>query len=99
MTRAENKIPDSLTAEDVIAAAAELDGNIDHPFHESTKFDVLIENRRYPPKAILGVASKLGANIDLVPADFSGNSLCVRANIELDPLISDGMADVLESFP
>ena len=95
MARAEKKIPDSLTDEDVIAAAAELDGNIDNPFHESTKFDVLIENRRYPPKAILGVALKLGANTDLVPADFSGHSLCLRANVELDPLI----ADVLESFP
>ena len=81
MPRAEYKIPDSLTAEHIVAAAAELDMGVDHPFHESAKFDVLIDNRRYPPKAIHGVASKLGANIDLVPAGFSGNSLCLRANV------------------
>lgn len=80
MPRAEHKIPDSLTAEHIFAAAAKLDGNVNHPFHESTKFDVLIENRRHPPKAILGVASKIAANVDLSPSDFTGGtgSKCFR---------------------
>lgn len=85
MTRAEHRIPDSITAEHITAAAMELDRNVDHPFHESTKFDVLIENRRYPPKAILGLAAKLAANVDLTPADFTGGvgSKCFRILNEL----------------
>jgi hypothetical protein len=80
MPRAEHKIPDSLNAEHIIEAAAMLDGNVDHPFHESTKFDVLIKNRRYAPKAILGVAAKIAADVDLAPADFTGGkgSKCFR---------------------
>jgi 5-methylcytosine-specific restriction protein A len=80
MVRAEHKIPDSITGQHIVAAAEKLDGNIVHPFHESTKFDVLIGNRRYPPKAILGVASRIAAGVDLLPADFTGGigSKCFR---------------------
>jgi 5-methylcytosine-specific restriction protein A len=80
MARAEYRIPDSIATEHVKAAAAALDSNVDHPFHESTKVDVLIDNQRYPPKAILGIASKLAANVDLTPADFTGGigSKCFR---------------------
>jgi hypothetical protein len=75
MPRAEHKIPDSLAAEHIVAAAAELDKGVDHSFQESTKFDVLIENRRYPPKGgILAYAVEIGVARFLYPA--RRNRLC-----------------------
>ena len=66
--------------EHIISAARSLDGNVQHAFHESTKFDVVIESRRYSPKAILGLAAKIATNVDLHPADFTGGvgSKCFR---------------------
>lgn len=44
-----------------------------HSFEESTQFDLLIEgHRRYPPKAIVGLAGRRVFGRTLAPADFAG---------------------------
>lgn len=48
-------------------------GAVSHGFSESTRFDLLIDGRRrYPPKAIVGLAAQHAIGRVLVPGDFSG---------------------------
>jgi 5-methylcytosine-specific restriction enzyme A len=47
---------DQITREDILAAIAALDRHEEHPFGASTDYDVLEGGRRYPPKAVVGLA-------------------------------------------
>ncbi len=49
-------------------------------FGESTKYDLLFRGRRFPPKAIIGLAAERIAGRILRPGDFSGgiDSKCFR---------------------
>ena len=49
-------------------------GEEDHPFGESTDYDVLLENgKRLAPKAVLGIAARRALNLDNVqPSHFRG---------------------------
>ena len=49
-------IPDAITREHVLNALADLDAGVEHPFGESTKFDLIHDGNRYPPKAVIGIA-------------------------------------------
>ena len=75
----------------VLAALKDLDQGVKHPFHDSTGYDLIYRGRRYPPKAILGLAAKHSSNASLRPRDFSGGekSKCVRilrtAGFEVEP--------------
>jgi 5-methylcytosine-specific restriction protein A len=74
-------IPEDITRQDVLdAIAAYSDGSVQHSFHESEKFDLLHDGKRYPPKAILGIAARRSAGHVLEPSDFSGGegSACFR---------------------
>ena len=74
-------IPDDITTDDVLdAIKVYLDGSVAHGFHESEKYDLLHDGKRYPPKAILGIAARRSAGHVLVPSDFSGGegSPCFR---------------------
>lgn len=75
-----DNIPDGITREDVLAAIADFDGGIDHDFAPSTIYDLLYKNRRYPPKAILGLAARRLAGRKLSPGDFKAGeqSKCFR---------------------
>lgn len=66
--------------EHVLAALRDLDSGVTHRFHESTKFDLAYRGRRYPPKAVYGLAAKHAAGVDLGPEDFSAGteSTCFR---------------------
>ena len=52
-------IPTGITAEHVRLAVQDFDAKaVEHRFADSTRYDLLIEGRRYPPKAILGLAAR-----------------------------------------
>ena len=65
-------IPEGITRQDVEAAVADCDDGVDHGFGPSTFYDLLHEGRRYPPKAILGLAARRLAGRVLQPTEFSG---------------------------
>lgn len=73
-------IPSTLTSQQVRAAVKRFNSGYPHSFSDSTKFDVIVDGQRYPPKAIVGltVVPRLGK--PLKPSDFSGGSesKCVR---------------------
>jgi 5-methylcytosine-specific restriction protein A len=50
-----------------------LSGNAKHPFSDSEKFDVLLEDgTRLPPKAVFGIAAKEALGIDIAPRNIRG---------------------------
>ncbi|WP_052701740.1 hypothetical protein [Marinomonas sp. S3726] len=65
-------ILEEITRENIIDAIQEFDIGIEHQFGKSTGYDVLFEGRRYPPKAIVGIAAKYVINKQLGPYDFKG---------------------------
>jgi hypothetical protein len=75
------KIPEGILAADIIAAASLFSSeSVSHNFHESEKFDVIVDGKRFPPKAILGLAAVRILGAPLKPSDFSGgeDSQCFK---------------------
>jgi putative restriction endonuclease len=68
----EGSIPDGITRDDVLSAISKLDAGVEHGFGPSLKYDLVFEGRRYPPKAVLGLAAERLAGRVLGPADFTG---------------------------
>lgn len=66
-----SKIPDGITADHVERAVRELESGAPHEFGESTRYDVVVGGRRYPPKAVIGIAAGLLTGDQLGPYDFS----------------------------
>jgi len=75
-----NKLPHQLSGEAIIAAAHAYDAGVNHAFANSRDYDVIINDRRYPPKAIVGLAASALSGVTFTPADFSGGikSKCVK---------------------
>lgn len=75
-----NKLPHQLPREAILAAAHAFDAGVNHAFANSRDYDVIINDRRYPPKAIVGIATSTLTGLTFMPADFSGGikSKCVR---------------------
>lgn len=75
-----NKIPEAITQQHILAALGELDRGVAHAFADSTGYDVLYQGRRYPPKAVIGVAAGNVLGEPLGPYDFKGGlkSKCFR---------------------
>jgi putative restriction endonuclease len=65
-------IPNGFTREDVLGAIRRLDEGVEHGFGPSLKYDLVFEGRRYPPKAVVGIAAERLAGRILTPGDFSG---------------------------
>ncbi len=59
-----SQIP-SLSRSQLLAAAMATDSVTPPQFKDSTKFDVIIEGKRYPPKAVVGVAAMQAAGGEL----------------------------------
>lgn len=58
-----------------VLAAAEffnVNGRNFYPFKESTRYDLIIDSKHYPPKAIFAKAYSLKSGIELSPYDFVG---------------------------
>ena len=76
---------EGLTAEDVVAAIVRYNAGETHNFGESTRYDLVSQGVRYPPKAIFGLAAERVLKRRLTPADFAGGlgSICFRTLAKL----------------
>lgn len=75
-----NKIPEGINQQHILAAIRDFDAGLPHSFGESTGYDVLYEHRRYPPKALVGLAAGKILGTPLGPKDFKAGlrSKCFR---------------------
>ena len=63
----------AVNGEHLLRAARLLaDGHVDHPFGESTTYDVLFDGRRLPPKAVFGLAATEALGFPVRPENFRG---------------------------
>jgi len=67
-----SNIPVGITREDVVAALRSLDRGEPHGFGPSTGYDLVEAGKRYPPKAVLGLAARRVLGRPLGPYDFKG---------------------------
>lgn len=77
---ANRDIPDGITKTDLIQAIRDLEAGVEHAFGDSTGYDVVFEGKRYPPKAVVGLAARRLLGQRLGPYDFKGGlkSKCFR---------------------
>ena len=61
-----------ITREHVLKAIADLDAGIQHRWGKSRKHDLIYEGKRYPPKAVLGLAICHMKRVDDYPNNFDG---------------------------
>lgn len=72
ITQADTNIPDGITKKMVRNAVNDYNNkNVPHTFTDSRDYDVVIDGTRYPPKAIIGLASRYILNRVLLPSEFS----------------------------
>jgi len=76
-------IPAGLTKEHVLKALADIDEGIDHPFGQPTGYELLFKNKRYAPKAVIGLACRYSIGRMLKPDEFSGGEGFGQANFVL----------------
>jgi AAA domain (dynein-related subfamily) len=79
-------IPKELAREHVETALRMLDEGIEHPFGASVDYDLVFRGRTYPPKAVVGLASKVATGRLLTPDEFSGGESRGAANEALRSL-------------
>ena len=79
-------IPKGLTRDCVLRALAELDAGVEYPFGSPTGYEVVHEGRRYPPKAVVGLACRSLLGRALRPEEFSGGEAPGQANYILREL-------------
>jgi hypothetical protein len=75
-----------VTRSHVIQALADLDAGADHPFGQPTGYELVYEGKRYPPKAVIGMACKHSLGRVLMPQEFSGGEAPGQANFVLRKL-------------
>jgi hypothetical protein len=68
----DENVRDQITREDILEAIAALDRGEPHTFGPSTFYDLLEGGRRYPPKAVVGLAARRALGRPLRPDEFSG---------------------------
>lgn len=72
MKRKRGSFPDGVTRHDILDAIEIFDANGAQGFGDSKDYDLLLsDGRRYPPKAIAGIAARRVAGRILMPIDFS----------------------------
>ena len=78
------RLPDHLSRECIVEAIRAYDAGVAHQFKDARLYKVEFEGRRYPSKAIVGIAASIATGITFTPADFSGGikSKCVRLLLE-----------------
>lgn len=79
-------IPAGLTREHVLRAIANLDSGVDHSFGNPTGYELVYEQRRYAPKAVIGLACQYSIGRMLQPEEFSGGEAAGQANFVLREL-------------
>lgn len=80
MSSSITKILNQLTKDCIEQSLAFLESGGKHSFSDSTHFDVVYNGKRFPPKAVIGVAAELMNGTPLSPSDFKGGkvSTCFR---------------------
>ena len=75
-----DRIPEGITAEDIVNAIRKIEGGAPNKFASSTRYDVLFEGKRFAPKAVVGIAAAQVLGEELAPFDFKGGlkSKCFR---------------------
>ena len=68
----EETLQSQITRQDILDAVKALDRGESHPFGPSTFYDLLEGGRRYPPKAVVGLAARRALGRILRPDEFSG---------------------------
>lgn len=79
-------IPPGLTKEHVLQALSDLDAGIDHPFGQPTGYFLIHDDKRYAPKAVVGLACRYSIGRMLTPDEFSGGEAPGQANFVLRKL-------------
>jgi hypothetical protein len=68
----DENLRNQITREDILEAISALDRGDQHDFGPSTFYDLLHNDRRYPPKAVVGLAARRVLGRFLQPNEFSG---------------------------
>lgn len=79
-------IPLGLTKEHIAQALDDLDRGVDHPFGKPTGYELVHGDRRYAPKAVVGLACRYHLGRVLEPDEFSGGEAPGQANFVLRKL-------------
>ena len=101
------ELPATISRDHLVTAIRKIDDDATHAFADSTVYDVLFEGRRYPPKAVVGVAAELVTGSAFMPSDFSGgqDSKCFRIlqqngfSIVTKPRATQGSTWILQGNP
>lgn len=76
-------IPKGLTRDHVLKAIADLDAGFAHPFGKPTGYELVHGEKRYAPKAAVGIAFRHLTGQILPPSEFSGREAPGQANYVL----------------
>lgn len=94
------------TREDIIAAAKIWDEKPNfRGFKRGTRYEVRINGKPYPPKAIASIANELAGGEVLWPQDFAGawegkwHTALADAGFKPEPIREDTILDLLEKYP
>jgi len=79
-------IPPGLKREHVVLALNDLDNGIDHSFGAPTGYELAHGDKRYAPKAVVGLACRYHLGRVLQPEEFSGGEAPGQANYVLRKL-------------
>lgn len=79
-------IPAGLTKEHVLRTLSDLDAGMDHPFGKPTGYELIQDDKRYAPKAVVGLACRYSIGRILQPEEFSGGEAPGQANFVLRKL-------------
>ena len=79
-------IPKGLNREHVLRALADLEAGFEQSFGSPTGYELVHKGRRYPPKAVVGLAYRHLIGRVLGPEEFSGGEAPGQANFVLREL-------------
>lgn len=72
MSKRIERILKRITKDHILQAIKKIDAGDPHRFGKSTKYDVLYKDKRYAPKAVVGVAAGVLTGNELEPKDLYG---------------------------
>ena len=67
-------IPKGIAASHVLLDLPDLDAGVEHPFGAPTGYELVHQGKRYPPKAVIGLAFRHLGGAILPPEQFSGEA-------------------------
>lgn len=65
-------LPSGITRDDVLAALRDLDAGVGHDYGPPTGYELVHDGKRYPPKAVIGLAARRLAGRYVSSREFSG---------------------------